>query len=74
MCWYFDNWYIDLRPVSPGQVSLYSTLDAQTLNYISFFIVNHDNQLKVAIRTEGIFKNKGCVTYEVIDSVRESET
>lgn len=69
----FDNWYVDFRPVSPGQISQYSTLDAHTINYISFFIVKHDNQLKVALRTEGVFQEKGCVTYEVIDTVRESE-
>lgn len=69
----FPVWYVDFRPVSPGQVAQYSTLDADTLNYISFFIVKHDNQLKVAMRTEGFFKNKGCVTYEVIDTVKEPE-
>ncbi|MBN2532730.1 MAG: hypothetical protein JXB88_07565 [Spirochaetales bacterium] len=69
----FDRWYVDFRPVSPGQVSQYSTLDAQTVNYMSFFIVKHNNQLKVALRTEGVFQNKGCVTYEVMDTVKESE-
>ena len=28
---------------------------------------------EVALRTEGVFQNKGCVTYEVIDRVTESE-
>jgi hypothetical protein len=69
----FKTWYVDFRPVSPGQVSQYSTLDAQTLNYISFFIVKYGDTLKVAMRTEGVFQNKGCVTYEVADTVRESE-
>jgi hypothetical protein len=69
----FDKWYVDFRSVSAGQVSQYSTLDADTLNYMSFFIVKHDNQLKVALRTEGVFQNQGCVTYEVIDRVRESD-
>ncbi|RKY02004.1 MAG: hypothetical protein DRP54_02700 [Spirochaetes bacterium] len=69
----FDNWYVDFRPVSEGQVSQYSTLDTRTINYISFFIVKHENRLKVALRTEGVFDNKGCVTYEVIDTVKESE-
>lgn len=69
----FKNWHVDFRPVSAGQVSQYSTLDADTVNYLSFFIVKHDNQLKVAMRTEGVFRNKGCVTYEVMDTARESE-
>ena len=57
----FDTWYVDFRPVSAGQVSQYSTLDADTLNYTSFFIVKHDDQLKVALRTEGVFQNKACL-------------
>jgi len=69
----FPVWYVDFRPVSPGQVSQYSTLDADTLNYISFFIVKHDGRLKLAMRTEGVFQNKGCVTYEVIDTAKETE-
>ncbi|MBN2439976.1 MAG: hypothetical protein JXJ04_01470, partial [Spirochaetales bacterium] len=63
----FPMWYVDFRPVSPGQVSQYSILDPDTINYISFFIVKHQGISKVALRTEGVFRNKGCVTYEVID-------
>jgi hypothetical protein len=69
----FDKWYVDFRPISPGQVSQYSMLDAKTLNFISFFIVKHDNKMKVAMRTEGVMQNKGCVTYEKIDIAQESE-
>ena len=69
----FDSWYVDFRPVSPGQISQYSTLDAETVNYMSLFIVRHEGRLKVALRTEGVFQGQGCVTYEVIDTVRESE-
>lgn len=69
----FENWYVDFRPVSSAQVSQYSTLDAQTRNFLSFFIVKYDGRLMVAMRTEGVFRNKGCVTYEVIDAVKESE-
>jgi len=68
----FPMWYVDFRPVSSSQVSQYTTLDTDTQNNISFFIVKYDNQLKVAMRTEGIFQNKGCVTYEVMDTVKES--
>ena len=56
-----------------GQVSQYSTLDPDTINYMSFFIVKRDDQLKIALRTEGVFQNKGCVTYEVIDRVDEEK-
>lgn len=68
----FDNWYVDFRPVSAGQVSAYSNLDAGTSNFLNFFIVKHENKLKVALRTEGVANNKGCVTYEVMDSVNEA--
>lgn len=69
----FPEWYVDFRAVSPGQVSQYSTLDPDTINYMSFFVVERDNELKIALRTEGVFQDKGCVTYEVIDRVDEKE-
>jgi hypothetical protein len=47
-------------------------MDEHTINYMSIFIVKHDGILKVALRTEGVFQQKGCVTYEVIDKVDES--
>jgi hypothetical protein len=69
----FEKWYVDFRPVSAGQVSQYSSIDADTINYISFFIVRHGGRLAVAMRTEGVFQNRGCVTYEAADTVRESD-
>ena len=79
----FDVWYVDFRPVSQGQVSEYSTYsfknfnngvpEDKTLNYISFFIVKHDNRLKVAMRTEASAFNQKCITYEIIDKVKESK-
>ncbi len=67
----FPEWYVDFRPVSAGQISQCSMLDSQTVNNISFFIVRHGDQLKVAMRTKGCFNNSCCITYEVIDSVNE---
>jgi hypothetical protein len=69
----FNGWWGDFRPISPGQVSQFSNVDAQTINYLSFFVVRHKGALKVAMRTEGVFQGEGCVTYEVIDTVREAE-
>lgn len=69
----FDNWYVDFRPVSAGQVAQYSLLDSNTVNNLSFFIVKYNGQLRVAMRTEGCFKNSCCVTYEVMDSIVTSE-
>lgn len=68
----FENWYVDFRPVSAAQVSQFSMLDSQTVNNTSFFVVKHEGQLKVAMRTEGCFAEKCCVTYEVMDSVNEA--
>lgn len=68
----FDVWYVDFRPVSASQVSQYSNLDANTINYTYFFVVKHNEKLKIAMRTEGVFMNQGCVTYEVMDSVNEA--
>lgn len=69
----FDSWYVDFRPISFGEAAQYSNVDADTINYLNFFIVNHDGRLKVAMRTEGVFMNQGCVTYEVIDTVDEEK-
>lgn len=69
----FDSWYVDFRPVSAGQVSQFSMLDSQTVNIFSFFIVKYNDTFKVAMRTEGCFAQKCCVTYEVIDSVNEEK-
>ena len=69
----FPVWYVDFRPVSAGHVAQYSTPGADTVNYISFFIVKYEGSLRVAMRTEGVFQKKGCVTYEMIDTVREAQ-
>jgi hypothetical protein len=69
----FPMWYVDFRPVAPAQVSQYTSLDPDTQNNISFFIVKHDNRLKVAMRTYGVFRHKGCVTYEVIVKADEAK-
>ncbi len=67
----FDAWYVDFRPIAAGEVAQYSNVDADTVNYVNFFVVRHDGRLKVAMRTEGVFMNQGCVTYEVVDQVDE---
>ncbi|MDX9932085.1 MAG: hypothetical protein RB294_05840 [Bacteroidales bacterium] len=69
----FPEWAVDFRPVSAGQISQFSLLDSNTVNNISFFIVRHKDELKVAMRTQGCFKNSCCATYEVIDSVNEEK-
>jgi hypothetical protein len=68
----FDKWYVDYRPVSASQVSQFSLLDSNTVNITSFFVVKYNDKLAVAQRTEGCFKDKCCVTYEIMDSVNEA--
>lgn len=68
----FENWYVDFRPVAANQVSQFSQLDSLTVNNISFFVVKYKEKLSIAMRTEGCFAHKCCVTYEVIDSVNEA--
>lgn len=67
----FSAWYVDFRPISSAHVGQYSRLDQDTINYLDFFVVKHEGKLKVAMRTEGVFQNEGCVTYEIIDTVDE---
>ncbi len=67
----FEAWYVDFRPISSGEVAQYSNVDADTVNYVNFFIVRHEGRLKVAMRTEGVFMEQGCVTYEVIQEADE---
>ena len=67
----FPAWYVDFRPVANNQVSMFSMLDSSTVNNMSFFVVKFQNQLKIAMRTQGCFNNQCCITYEVMDSVNE---
>ncbi|MDD3740344.1 MAG: hypothetical protein PHH30_03810 [Bacteroidales bacterium] len=69
----FDKWFVDLRPVSATQISQFSLLDENTVNNYSFFVVKYKGENKIALRTEGCFANSCCITYEIIDSVNETE-
>jgi hypothetical protein len=68
----FPVWYVDFRPVSPAQISQFSTVDPTMNNYVSFFIVRHGGRLKVAMRTDALFENEGCITYEVMREADEN--
>jgi hypothetical protein len=68
----FPAWYVDFRPVSPAQISQFSSVDPSMCNYISFFIVRHGGELKVAMRTDAAFRGKGCITYEVMQEADEA--
>ncbi len=68
----FNNWFVDLRPVSPNQISQFSLLDEKTVNNFSIFVVKYNGEKRIALRTEGCFANSCCITYELLDSVNES--
>ena len=69
----FDNWFVDMRPVSKSQISQFSLLDANTVNNYSIFVAEFQGEKRIALRTEGCFANSCCITYEVLDSVNEAE-
>jgi len=69
----FPVWYVDFRPVSPAQISEFSTVDASLCNFITFFIVKHEGRLKVAMRTDARYQNEGCITYEVMQTADEDK-
>lgn len=68
----FENWFVDLRPVSPTQISQFSLLDEKTINNFSIFVVKYNGENRIALRTEGCFANSCCITYEILDSVNEA--
>lgn len=67
----FPAWYVDYRPTSFSQVSQFSTVDKGMSNYMSFFVVKHNGQLKVAQRTDAFFNGVGCITYEIMEKSDE---
>ncbi len=69
----FDNWFVDMRPVSKSQISQFSLLDANTVNNFSIFVIKYQGEKRIALRTEGCFANSCCITYEILDSVNEAE-
>ncbi|MBN1532719.1 MAG: hypothetical protein JXA20_08660 [Spirochaetes bacterium] len=69
----FPVWYVDFRPVSPAQISQYSSVDPTMCNYVSIFIVRHEGRLRVAMRTDAAFRGKGCITYEVMQEADEGK-
>jgi hypothetical protein len=67
----FDVWNVDFRAVSSNRISQYTTNDETASNYTEFFIATLDQSPVIVMRTMGTFMNKGCITYEKLDSVDE---
>jgi hypothetical protein len=69
----FGQWYVDFRPVAPAQISQFSTVAPSMCNFVTFMVIKHEGELKVAMRTDAVFQNKGCITYEVMHTVDEKK-
>lgn len=70
----FPEWIVDFRPISNTQISAKNELDSLNDIFMSFFIVKHNDSLKVAFRNGGGFNGNQRVSYLVLDSVYEDAT
>lgn len=67
----FNSWHLDFRLIAPGEIAQYSMLDSSTINNMSFLVCTYNGESRIAMRTEGCFRNQCCVTYELLDSVNK---
>ena len=67
----YPEWIVDFRPISPSQISAKNELDSLNDIFMSFFIVKHDCEYKVAFRNGGGFGGAVRNSYMVIDSLNE---
>lgn len=70
----FPEWIVDFRPNSASQVSAKNELDSLNDIFMSFFVVKHDCEYKMAMRNGGGFAGMVRNAYMVIDSVNEGAT
>ena len=70
----FPEWIVDFRPISASQVSAKNELDSINDIFMSFFIVKHDCEYKVAFRNGGGFAGQVRNSYQIIDSINEGPT
>lgn len=68
----FQDWALDIRPMSPAQCGGKSELDSVNDIFMSFFIVKYDNEYRLAFRNGGGFAGSQRISYQVCDSVYES--
>lgn len=68
----YPEWIVDFRPISPAHVSAKNELDRQNDIFMSFFIVKHACEAKVAFRNGGGFAGLQRNAYMLIDSVFEN--
>jgi hypothetical protein len=70
----YPEWIVDFRPISENQVSAKNELDTLNDIFMSFFIVKHNGENKVAFRNGGSFVGMKRVSYFLADSVSETST
>ncbi|MDX2361852.1 MAG: hypothetical protein QNK23_13670 [Crocinitomicaceae bacterium] len=70
----FPEWIVDFRPISASQVSAKNELDSLNDIFMSFFIVLHNNEYKMAFRNGGGFAGATRNSYMIIDSLNEGPT
>lgn len=68
----YPQWIVDFRPISENQTSAKNELDSLNDIFMSFFIVKHNNQYKVAFRNGGSFVGMKRSSYLLADSVSET--
>lgn len=67
----YPEWIVDFRPISASQVSAKNELDSINDIFMSFFIVKHNCEYKVAFRNGGGFAGQTRTSYQLIDSLNE---
>lgn len=68
----YPEWIVDFRPVSAAQVSAKNELDSLNNILMSFFLVKHGGEYKMAFRNGGGFAGSNRIAYAVVDSVSET--
>ena len=70
----FPEWIVDFRPISAAQVSAKNELDSLNDIFMSFFLVKHNCEYKLAFRNGGGFAGLTRNSYMIIDSLNETST
>lgn len=70
----FPDYTADYRPISSAQVAAKNELDRNNDLFMSFFVVWHCNEYKLAFRNGGFFSGMKRISYLVADSVSETST
>lgn len=70
----FQDWTMDIRPMSAAECGGKSELDSINDIFMSFFIVKHNNEYRLAFRNGGGFGGSQRISYQICDSVYESSS